>query len=310
MPPAQQSSPTTAIKRKIASHPIAAYLVILYPLALLFNLPTLLGKEGFGVISADIPFFVGILPSTILGLTGLAFLITRITDGRAGTHELLRRFYAFRAGPQWYLVALVLAPALLLVVSLYMHGGAALGPFKSHATEIVTVYLQNVVTFAILINLCEEAGWMAFVTTRLQRRWGALLACVAVGPMMGLIHLPLLFVNGAIAANGGRIQPKDYGLAIFVLLIGYGIPFRVILTWVYNSTGASLPIVALLHSSFDTLASGAILTTFFLGLDPVWIDIVPAPAALAIIILTRGRLGYRPAAEPTPSTVAMQPSHA
>lgn len=65
-----QQSPTTAIKRKIASHPIAAYLMILYPLALLFNLPTLLGKEGLGVISADVPFFVGIRPSTILGSKG------------------------------------------------------------------------------------------------------------------------------------------------------------------------------------------------------------------------------------------------
>ena len=52
----------------------------------------------------------------------------------------------------------------------------ALAPFKSHATEILTRLPPNVVTFAILINLCEEADWMAFVTTRLQRRWGALLA--------------------------------------------------------------------------------------------------------------------------------------
>lgn len=300
----------TGIRNAIRGHPIAAYLVMLYPLALLFNLPTVLGKEGFGVISADIPFFVGILPSTILGLAGLAFLVTGITEGKAGTRELLRRFYAFRAGPQWYLVALAFAPALLLVVSLFMHGGAALVPFKNHAAEILTVYLQNVVTFAILINLCEEAGWMAFVTTRLQQRWGALLACVAVGPMMGLIHLPLFFVNGAVAANGGRIQPKDFALAVFVLLIGYGIPFRIILTWVYNSTGASLPIVALLHSSFDTLASGAVLTTFFLGLDPVWIDIVPAPAALAIIIITRGRLGYRTASPAGAPAVAIQPLQA
>jgi CAAX protease family protein len=288
------------IRDSIRKHPIGAYLVILYPLSLLFNLPALLGKEGFGVISADIPFFLGILPSTILGLAGLAFLITRITDGKAGTRELLRRFYAFRAGPQWYVLAIFLAPALLLVVSLFMHGGAALSPLKNHTAEIVTAYLQTLVTFAILINLCEEAGWMAFVTTRLQRRWGALRACVAVGPLMGLIHVPLIFVTGAVAAGGGRIQPKDYALAFFVLLVGYAIPFRIIVTWVYNSTGASLPIVALLHSSFDTLASAAVLTTFFSGVDPIWIDIIPAPVALAIIVLTRGRLGYRRETTPLP----------
>jgi uncharacterized protein len=289
------------IRDSIRRHPIAAYLVVLYPMSLVFNLPALLGKEGFGVVSADIPFFIGILPTTILGLAGLAFLITGITDGKAGTRELFRRFYAFRAGPQWYVLALFLAPALLMIVSLFMHGAAALSPFKNHALEIVTVYLQTLVTFAILINLCEEAGWMAFVTTRLQRRWGALRASITVGPLMGLIHVPLIFVAGAIASGGGRIQPRDYALAVFVLLVGYAIPFRIILTWVYNSTGASLPIVALLHSSFDTLASAAVLTTFFAGVDAIWIDIVPAPVALAIIVLTRGQLGYRQTIAVTPT---------
>ncbi len=281
------------IRNAIRKHPVTAYLLMLYPLSLLFNVPALLGKEGFGVIPADIPPQLGILPATILGLTGLAFLVTRITDGKAGTRELLRRFYTFRAGPQWYVMALFLAPALLLSVSVFMHGGAALTPLKNHSTAIVTVYLLNLVTVAILISLFEEAGWTAFVTARLQRRWGPLLTCVVVGPLMGLIHLPLFFMSGTLAVGGGRISPQSFVLAFFVLLFGYGIPFRVIMTWAFNSTGGSLPIVALFHSSFDTLASGAVLMTFFAGVDPGWIDVIPAPVALAIILLTRGRLGYR-----------------
>ena len=280
------------MKSWIRQHPIGAYLAILYPLAFLFNLPALLGKEGLGIVGADIPFVLGILPSTILGLTGIAFLVTAITDGKTGVRTLLRRFYTVRVAPYWYLIAICLVPALLLLVSLTMHGPAALNPFGSHAPQLFTGYLQSVVTFAILINLFEEAGWTAFVTERLQRRWGPLRTCIAVGPMMGAIHLPLLFVAGAVS-TGGRIQLKDLPLALFVLLFGYAIPFRIIITWAYNSSGRSLPIVALLHSSFDQIAAAAILGTFFLGLDAVWVDIVPAPVALVIIMLTRGRLGYK-----------------
>jgi uncharacterized protein len=292
-----------SIRDSIRKRPIAAYLVILYPLSLLFNLPALLGKEGFGIVSADIPSVLGILPGTILGLTGVAFLVTSVTDGKAGMRELLRRYYSFRAGPQWYVLSVLLAPALLLVVSLFIHGGTALSPLGTHPLAIVTVYLQSVVTFAILINLCEEGGWTAFVTARLQRRWGPLLTCVAVGPLMGLIHLPLFFMNGTLAIGGGRIRPQDFAIAVVVLFLVYGIPFRIIMTWAFNSTGGSLPVVALLHASFDTLASGAVLTTFFAGVDPVWIDIIPAPVALAIILFTRGRLGYR--RETTPSQEPM-----
>jgi membrane protease YdiL (CAAX protease family) len=257
-------------------------------------MPAVLGKEGLGIVQADIPFQPGVLAASILGLTGIAFLVTTIADGKPGIRSLLRRFYAFRTGPQWYLVAVCLVPALLLVVSLAMHGAAALSPFVSHAPQLLTVYLLNVVTIAILINLFEEGGWMGFVTDRLQRQWGPLRACLVVGPLMGAIHLPLFTIAGAVTTNGGRVQVKDLPLTLFVLLIGYGIPFRIILTWAYNSSGRSLPIVALLHSSFDQVAAATILGTFFLGLDSVWINIVPTPVALAIVLFTRGRLGYKP----------------
>jgi membrane protease YdiL (CAAX protease family) len=290
-----------AMKAWIRRHPLAAYLTMLYPLAFFFNLPALLGTEGLGVVNEDIPFVLGILPSTILGLGGLAFLVTAIADGKSGVRDLFRRFYALRVGPQWYLIAVGMVSALLFVVSLAMHGIAAFPPFGAHAPEFVTLYLQGVVTFALLINLTEECGWTAFVTERLQRRWGPLRTCFAVGPMMGAIHLPLLFVVGAVTV-GARIQLKDLPLALFVLLIGYAIPFRIIITWVYNSTGRSLPIIALLHSSFDQAASLVFLGTFFLGLDAVWIDIIPVPVALAIVVITRGRLGYRPVTGVSPET--------
>lgn len=281
------------MKSWIRNHPVATFLAILYPLVWLFNLPALLGTIGLGIIHAEIPWQPGVLASTLLALAGTAFLVTAIADGKQGVKDLLRRFYALRVGPQWYVLAICLAPALLLVVALARNGAAALTPWATHASLLLTVYLQTVITGAILISLCEEAGWTAFVTARLQRRWGALRACLAVGPLQGFVHVPLLFMAGTVAVGGGRLHIQDAPLIVFVLLIGYAIPIRIILTWIYNSTGGSLPIVALTHQAFDQMGSAVILTTFFAGINATWVDVVPAPCALAIVLLTRGNLGYR-----------------
>jgi hypothetical protein len=116
---------------------------------------------------------------------------------------------------------------------------------------------------------------------------------------MGAIHFPLLFMVGTVTVGNTRLYFQDAPIFLFVLLIGYGIPFRIIMTWVYNSTGGSLPVVALTHQAFDALASVVILSTLLAATDPVWLDIVPGPFALAIVLFTRGRLGYKQPAEGT-----------
>jgi hypothetical protein len=57
---------------------------------------------------------IGVLLSTIVGLTGVAFLVTRIAGGNAGTRKLRRHFNKFRVGPNWYLLALFRAAILVL----------------------------------------------------------------------------------------------------------------------------------------------------------------------------------------------------
>src|SRR5439155_7837198 len=114
----QAARPTRGLKQVIASHPIAAFLVILYLVSWLLFLPAILGKSGVGILSVDIPAQVGILLVTIFGLTGVAFLVTRIAYGKAGTRELRSHYFRFRTGSQWYLFAFVDDPVRLLVVGI------------------------------------------------------------------------------------------------------------------------------------------------------------------------------------------------
>ncbi len=221
----------SSLRQSIARHPVLAFLIILYPLSWVLFIPDLLGKSGFSVIPVDIPAQVGILLVTIFGLTGAAFFVTRVADGKTGTRDLRRRYYQFRAGPHWYLLAILGPPALLLLAGLAIHGTNALSPIGKNFVQIPTTYLLNVVLIAILISLWEEGGWMAFMTARLQRRWGPVVASLIVAPCFGFLHFPLFFVTGGLIDNarpqGGQVL--EYA---FYLLILFSVPVRILITWV------------------------------------------------------------------------------
>src|SRR6266850_597280 len=153
MRPILESSPPARFKRAVREHPLAAFLLILYPVSWVLFLPALLGTEGFGVIGVDIPAQVGILLVTIFGLTGVAFVVTRIADGKDGTRRLRRLYYQFKAAPQWYVLALLGAPALLLAAGLATHGLGVFGPIGRNVAQVPTAYLLNVALIALLISV-------------------------------------------------------------------------------------------------------------------------------------------------------------
>lgn len=290
------------IRQSIARHPIAAFLLMLYPISWILFVPALIGKSGLGIIPVDIPSQVSILLVTVFGLTAVAFLVTRIADGKEGTRALRRHYYQFRAAPQWYLAAVFGPPLVLLVAGLVLHGTVVLGPIGSNLAKIPTTYLFQVALIAVLISVWEEGAWMAFMTARLQKRIGPVWASVVVAPCFGFIHFPLLLINGGIGT--GRPQGSQILLVAFFLLIGYSVQVRILITWLFNSTGGSLPVVALFHASMDTTA-GAALATFFPAVDGGYLYIGFAVVAVVLIVVTRGRLGYR--AQPTDGTALHVP---
>ena len=293
-----QPTLVSSLKATIARHPAAAFLVFFYVTGWIFFLPALLGTSGFGLLPYDLPPQPSILLLTLIGLAGGAFLVTRIADGKDGVRELRSRYFTWRTGPQWYLLALFGAPLLLLVGAAAVQGTSILGTFGANLPRFLPNYLLQVVLIALLISIWEETGWMAFLTARWQKRFGPVMASLMVAPLFGLGHFPLLFLAGGLT-DSGRLTTSEVPEYIFYLLVLFAVPVRLILTWVFNSTGGSLPIVALLHASFDVTASAAILTGFYPGLDGRLLYFGLAIVAIGILVITRGRLGYR---EPTPAS--------
>ena len=88
--------------------------------------------------------------------------------------------------------------------------------------------------FGVIASVSEEIGWRGFALPRLQERWGAFAASGLLGGLWYLWHLPM-FIGAGVPLN----------LVLVMLLYFWGA--SLLLTWIYNRSGASLLLVALGH---------------------------------------------------------------
>ncbi len=271
-------------------HPIASFLALFYGLGWACFIPSLLGNQGFGIIKADIPLD----PFRFLSIVFFAlvpFIVTRIVGGPGSAGRLFRQVRHVRVGPQWYVVAFFGPPAALFVVAVLLKGLAPIAGLAANVASIPTEFILGVFVLALVGNLWEETSWSGFVTARLQARYGPLRASLIVAPLFGLYHLPLFFIIGGLGDSPDRLPIAQFPLYATFLLIVFSGPMRILLTWVYNSTGHSIPVVALFHASINATGGAAILAMFFGGIDGVLLYAALAVFALIVITATRGRLG-------------------
>jgi uncharacterized protein len=270
-------------------HPMAFFLAIAYASsAVIFALPVL-SSAGLGVLEFELPGVAPFILLSAFSLAGAAFITAALTEGRPGVRDLQRRVFRFRVHPGWYLVALVLLPGAALATAVAMAG---IDPVIALVTRpdvaLATVVAGALVAF-LLVNWWEETGWTAFALERLQPRIGPIGASVVTTWLQAIIHLPLLFVVDGV--TDGRLSAEQipfYLLALFVLPI----PVRLVLTWVWNASGRSLPIVGLYHAGLGVATGSGFIPVLAPGVDPVSVYAGFAALAVAVLATTRGRLGF------------------
>jgi membrane protease YdiL (CAAX protease family) len=290
-----------SIKHLIASHPLVAYFVMAFAGSWLFLVPIALSREvnGLGLLPFTISENALYIVGMIAGFAGpplAAFVVTAITSGRTGVKELLRRCVQWRAGIQWYLVIVFGPLAVYLIGFGAVYGANLFQELLEQWTLLFTLFLPATLFNLITANFGEEVGWRGFALPRLQQRYGPLYATIILGALHSLWHLPLLFTRLL-----GPTNPLDF--AGFVVA---GISMTFVYTWVFNNTGGSVLLAALLHAFSNSgiaLAAALIPAT---PLIPGWAeplvyggwkgDILLAIGSLAIllIVFTKGRLGYKP----------------
>jgi membrane protease YdiL (CAAX protease family) len=169
----------------------------------------------------------------------------------------------------------------------------ALESFQTLAPLSVVAYLSAFV-FMVLIGgpLFEEPGWSGFAQPRMQRLHGPLVGGLILGSLWALWHLPGFLMPSEDLTD---IPPRGTVLDFVVFALAL-IGLRLVIMWVFNNTKGSVLMAILVHGSWNTFYSAALIQLFpapsVLG---SYLNLTIAAWALALILIavTRGRLGCR-----------------
>ena len=247
----RQPFPHSPFRRLVVRHPVVSFLLIAFVFAWTIMLPLLLSKSGFGVLPFVLPWQVFGSLMSIFGLALPAFLVTAAKDGKEGVRDLLRRCLRWRVGMRWCLLALFGLLAVTLLGTIPFLGVERLGALARNWSLLFTVFLPGVLVPFVLVNLWEESAWTGFMQHTLQEGPGPLLASVTVAPFFALIHMPGFFVAGFISDEKAPPSQSPAVLLQVGILAVFAVFIRVLILWLYNSSGQSVLAVGLFHSAFN-----------------------------------------------------------
>lgn len=299
-----QPAMSSPLKRLITRYPLLAFFVIAFAGTWIVTLSLVLAQNGLGLLPYTVPALGPISPAywfsvlaAIAGPTLASLTVTAITTGQAGVRQLLRRYVRWRVGLRWYLLVLVGVPLIQLAFASVFLGIAPLTAFIQQWPLYFTAFLPDTLIIVVAVQIWEEGGWSGFAVPALQQRFGAWRACLVIGPLWALWHLPFFFVPSQI------FDQKEGAITMIVqlvLMIIVAIPTRIIMAWVFNNTKASILIAILLHAALDASNSGnafikhlvpaSQLGGYGLGANLLF----PLVAMGVLLIFTKGRLSYRP----------------
>ena len=285
------------IRGFIRRRPLLSFFLMANLLSWVAWTPYVLSATGLGVWDFHFPALLGstqtlgVLPGAYLGPITAAFVVTLVADGKPGLRRWVGRMLRWRISWVWYVSIIVAVPFALTSISLALADGAVQMPSASVLVAYVPVMIFQMLT----TGLAEEPGWRDFATPRLQKRYGAFVGMMILGPLWGVWHLPLFFSEWGGWPDVTALRVLEFIASCFT--------FSVVMTWVFNRTKESLPLVMLLHVSVNTYFSivwGEMFPTIATAENSTHIQLMTtAVAAVVVLIATRGRLGYRPAVEPS-----------
>ena len=178
----------------LARHPLISFFVLAFAFSWIAWSPWYLSEAGIGLLPFDAEGISGLLnvAALVVGPTLSAFIVTGVTEGRAGVRHLARRIVRWRVGLVWYLFVLIGIPLIMLLGAILLPG--TLTSFDATSMPSGLTYLGFFVLVTFLGGpLFEEIGWRGFALPYLQPLRGPLVASLILGLVWALWHLPLFW---------------------------------------------------------------------------------------------------------------------
>jgi membrane protease YdiL (CAAX protease family) len=272
----------------VRRRPAAAFFALTYAISWGLWLPLVL---GYGGPLRPVLFTAGVFGPALAGA-----LATRLM-GRS-VRTWLREVVRWRVPARWWAAALLLPVALTLAASA-AYALAGPGVDWGLLPGRLAAYVPALVAACVLGGGQEEFGWRGFALGHLERRWGPVRGTLILGVAWALWHLP------GVAATADLRHGLDAAafLPVLGLTVLSVVGYAFLLTWVMNRTGSVL-VAVLLHGGFNT-ANGALVPLPEAAVEgdayaalSVAVLAVLAVAVGAVLVATRGRLGYDAAPPP------------
>jgi membrane protease YdiL (CAAX protease family) len=200
-----------------------------------------------------------------------AFAVTAWDEGRPGVRELLRQFQRWKVRPIWWIAAL-LGPAMFGLIAL------VLTALTGGTTPVHWLSLPRARLLGLIVGPWgEELGWRGYAQPQLQKGMGFLGASLIVGTIWSVWHYwPVL------TPAGGHLS--EFVSSSFLTWWAYEAANSVLMAWLYNSTGGSLPTAWAAHA-------GLTLGQNLVNMHPIpfgWFVITFWAAAIVAVFWNQG----------------------
>ncbi|GHH31509.1 CPBP family intramembrane glutamic endopeptidase [Streptomyces lanatus] len=280
--------PRTRLGEGIRRRPLTWFFSLAFLLSWLAWTPYVLSENGLGVWHFTFPGgaaasqLLGVLPGAYLGPIASALLVTGVAEGRRGLRAWRDRMTKLRVSWRWYLAVALSVPAALTLATTALTDRAPVLP----PAAVLVAYLPGLLLQMITTGLAEEPGWREFAMPRMQHRYGPLTATLVVGLLWGAWHLPLFLTEWGGGPDVDPVRTLEF--------MATTLAFSAVMTWVFNRSGESMPLVMLLHTSVNNFFSIAI-SDMFPSLSRETSShaflLASVTVALVLLVATRGRLG-------------------
>ena len=268
--------PFQSLRGLVASRPLITFLILYFLSAwpMMWSLPL----SAHGISPWDKIGKYAPLAVTVLMLACALFVIWAQEDIK-GIRRYIARIFRWRFSLLWWVLALFALPAAAIVCSLALGNGI-------RTENLETVFFASIwgmVKGLLAINLWEEAVWMGFFQTRLERRHNIVVAALITAVPFSAAHLPLQFMG---EISWGNV------LSGFLVLCLAAVVFRLLLALSLRGAGDSVLAVGVTHAMFNQVSqSGGILATLSPKADPGLCAVMALVVALPILWwFARGKL--------------------